>query len=458
MPSFTIITNPSEIALSTTWIPSTKFNSKDRVVNAEGKAVGADYKGRQYRIIEKRECIFSTSERIGRGFLGTLAVVCTLCIGRGFLGTLAVVCTLFLGLFSKSVRNLFIKPKENVRFGVLVSPSSNLPSPIASSISISSPPSSQGKVDPVKVKTHQVPLTVSPQKPKHVEPSLPIDISSYEALKKEMKQKRATLYVTDETGKHPETLLGVLGRGGSKKAIQVARGRALILPNMDADPTAHIAGRWERMVLEEVKMSKILSRLGLLSPLSEQVSVALTESSENVIPAYISESFENLSLKGCFIIDIKNSDSSTWKEGEHSLFQSDEERLSEKNWDSVFDSALTDISKICSYNIPAEGDSLNIAIVKKASDSAVCQHEVRYFGFDFSSKRKFLAIPDAENRSSTPPNIDKATQLLNSIIENVFFCEFGQRYLYGAESENLRNLKDRLVQRYIKGVAARMSS
>jgi hypothetical protein len=441
MPSFTVINNPSEITLSTQWIPSTKFNSKDRVVNAEGKAVGSDYKGRQYRIIEKRERIFSTPERIGRGFLGTLAVVCTL----------------FLGLFSKSVRNLFIKSKQNVRFGVLVPPYSNLPSQLAPLISIPSPPSSQGKADPVKGKTHQVPLTVSPQKPKHVEPLLPIDISSYEALRKEMRQKGAILYVTDETGKHPETLLGVLGRGGSKKAIQVARGRALILPNMDVDPTAHIAGRWERMVLEEVKMSQILNRLGLLSPLSEQVSVTLTESSENVIPAYISESFENLSLKGCFIIDTKNSDSSTWKEGEHSLFQSDEERLSEKNWDSVFDSALTDIAKICLYDIPAGGDSLNIAIVKKSSDSAVCQHEVRYFGFDFSSNHGFLAIPD-EHRPSTSPNMDKATRLLNSIIDNIFFCEFGRRYDYGDESANLGNLKDRLVQRYIKDVAERMSS
>jgi len=442
MPSFTVINNSSEITLSAQWIPSTKFNSKERVVNAEGKAIGSDYKGRQYRIIEKRERIFSTPERIGRGFLGTIAVVCTL----------------FLGLFSKSVRNLFIKPKENVRFGVLVSPSSNLPSQIASSISISSTPSSQGKVDPIKVKTHQVPLTVSPQKPKHVEPLLPIDISSYEALREKMGQKGAILYVTDETGKRPEKLLGVLGRGGSKKAIQVARGRALILPNMDVDPTAYIAGRWERMVLEEVKMSKILNRLGLLSPLSEQVSVTLTKSSECVIPAYISETFENLSLKGCFIIDTKNPDSSTWKQEERSLFQSDEERLSEKNWDSVFDSALTDIEKICLYDIPAGGDSVNIAVVKKASDSAVCQHEVRYFGFDFSSKRGFLAIPDAENRSSTAPNIDKATLLLNIIIDNVFFCEFGRRYYYGDESANLGNLKDRLVQRYIKDVAARMSS
>ncbi|CCB87115.1 putative uncharacterized protein [Parachlamydia acanthamoebae UV-7] len=94
MPCFKIIKDPSEITLDNKWIVSTKFESKDRLV---------DYKGRQYRIIEKRERTFSTPERIGRGSLGTLAVVCTLC----------------LALFSKSVRNLFTKPKTNVRFGIL---------------------------------------------------------------------------------------------------------------------------------------------------------------------------------------------------------------------------------------------------------------------------------------------------------------------------------------------------
>lgn len=106
MPGFKIINNTSEIKLNNNWVSSTKFNSKDRLVDAKGNSVSSDYKGRQYRIIEKRERNFSTPERIGRGFLGTLAVVCTL----------------FLALFSKTVRNLFTKPKENVRFAVLKEP------------------------------------------------------------------------------------------------------------------------------------------------------------------------------------------------------------------------------------------------------------------------------------------------------------------------------------------------
>ena len=102
MPFFKIISNTSDITLSNKWVPSTKFNSKDRLVDEAGHEIGSEYKGRQYRIIEKREYTFSGLEHFGRGFLGVVAVICTLC----------------LGLLSKSVRNLFTNSKETIRFGV----------------------------------------------------------------------------------------------------------------------------------------------------------------------------------------------------------------------------------------------------------------------------------------------------------------------------------------------------
>lgn len=108
MPCFKIVHNTNEISLNGQWVSSAKFNSKDRIVDEEGRAVSSDYQGRRYQIIEKRERVFSNTERIGRGFLGVVAVICTLSIA----------------LFSKSVRNLFIKSKENIRFGVPVSPNS----------------------------------------------------------------------------------------------------------------------------------------------------------------------------------------------------------------------------------------------------------------------------------------------------------------------------------------------
>ncbi len=114
MPGFKIISIINEISLSDKWVLATKFNSTNRLVDEKGHRVCSDYKGRQYRIIEKRERAFSGLEHFGRGLLGTVAVICTLC----------------LALFSKSIRNLFIKSKENIRFALLESsiPSNDQPS------------------------------------------------------------------------------------------------------------------------------------------------------------------------------------------------------------------------------------------------------------------------------------------------------------------------------------------
>lgn len=110
MTGFKIINNKSEITLNNKWVSATTFKSKDSLVDEKGHKVGSDYKGRQYRIIEKRERTFSCLERFGRGLVGTVAIICTLC----------------LGLFSKFVRDLFTKSKESIRFAVL-EPTGDLP-------------------------------------------------------------------------------------------------------------------------------------------------------------------------------------------------------------------------------------------------------------------------------------------------------------------------------------------
>lgn len=93
MPSFKIVKNTFHITTSKDWIDSVKFNSKDAVKT---------YKGREYRIISKKERKFSTIERVGRGMIGTLAVVCTL----------------GLALLAKPVRELFINRKKTVRYAI----------------------------------------------------------------------------------------------------------------------------------------------------------------------------------------------------------------------------------------------------------------------------------------------------------------------------------------------------
>lgn len=102
MSTYKIVNNVNEISLNRCWAVATKFNSRDRVI--DGNQIGSDYQGRQYRIVEKRERSFSNWERIGRGFLGTLAAICTLALAL---------------FFSQFVRNLFTRSKETIRFVVL---------------------------------------------------------------------------------------------------------------------------------------------------------------------------------------------------------------------------------------------------------------------------------------------------------------------------------------------------
>lgn len=112
MPSFEVVKNKSEIPERTGWTEATNFKNKDRVVDSQGNSVTADYSGRKYQLISKKEHLFTFKERAGR--------IC--------LGTMAVICSMFFALASKSVRNLFVKHSQTIRYAVLLSPST-LPKP-----------------------------------------------------------------------------------------------------------------------------------------------------------------------------------------------------------------------------------------------------------------------------------------------------------------------------------------
>ena len=97
MSKFQIVNSINEIDLSNRWVESTKFNNKDKVVKHDG---------RHYRLIAKMERSFTCAERIGRVFLGVLAVIFSL-------GS---------ALFSKSIRNLMAENKVKLRFGITYVP------------------------------------------------------------------------------------------------------------------------------------------------------------------------------------------------------------------------------------------------------------------------------------------------------------------------------------------------
>lgn len=270
-------------------------------------------------------------------------------------------------------------------------------------------------------------------------------------------QRTKGLYIKDRNGSHKETLLEVLGSGGSKKIFRLQKGRALAIPNMDQDPLNAIVARWGRIVHEEVAMSQLFSKVGLLSLLLERVSISVSENPrEGTIPAYFAETFKSLAkTKGCFIIE--NNYSSTWKKGRDFLFKSDEERFTEETWDSVMDLALTDIAKIALYNLPISQDALSIAVLREPSPSAVSPYKVRPFCFDFSSKNTPLAIPQIQAKTSTLPNVEDGLYVLYNILHNIFSYEFNNRDSpFTDEGMKILNFRDQLGGKYKKEIASRM--
>ena len=277
-----------------------------------------------------------------------------------------------------------------------------------------------------------------------------LDTERYRRLKQVISEKHPLYMKVNDSEFTKESLLKVLGRGGSKKAYELDKGRCLMIPNMDVDPIGAIAERWPRMVYEEVKMSELLTRLGLLSPSHRRVSLFLSENPhEERIPAYFSKTFAHFETEGVFIIDMKNQESSTWKKDTHFLFASEEARLNIENWLAVIDPFLNDLANVALYQIPNGSDSCNVAIVKEPSQSGDILYKLRYFGFDFSTKRGRTEIPHSPDVHHIP-SLRWGISNLQRIIDRIFFNEFGNRYDDGPESEKLHVLEERVYQQSIQ--------
>lgn len=94
MLKYSVISNSSQIPLGPKWKDSPKFQSKDRVVVAQG--------GRAYQIISKKERGLTCTERTARRLLGVLTVICSLGVA----------------LIARSVRDLFVKRTMSKRFAI----------------------------------------------------------------------------------------------------------------------------------------------------------------------------------------------------------------------------------------------------------------------------------------------------------------------------------------------------
>ncbi len=229
-------------------------------------------------------------------------------------------------------------------------------------------------------------------------------------------------------------------------------GKALMIPRK--------IGMWDQLVEEEVSISKFLTSINMLSPLSKKINVSLPDAPQSYFCTYISESFENLgTTRNWYIIDTKNEHSCTWIEDHNSLFKTPEDRTKVEIWDAATAPLLEDIMKIFLYKFPADGDSLNIAIVKNSPDSppSLCEYSIQYFGFDFSNTD--YKIPTSFEELKSQPSSDELKKVkltLNIILEAVFICEFTYNKFYSVEGTPFRAMLDEIVFKYTQSLPERI--
>lgn len=231
------------------------------------------------------------------------------------------------------------------------------------------------------------------------------------------------LYIKEESGFQREQLLSKLGQGGSKKAILLEGGRALLVPNNDTNE--YIEENWQRMVEEEVRIGAVMKSLGLLTSEPQRVTLYLSPDREESMPAYLCDSFEHIKkTKNLLVLDFK---SKRWSKD--SLFANPMDRYREEKWDEVVSELLMDISKIYSNNINVTNDAMNIAIQPG---------KARYFGFDFSLRWS----------TYEPRKIDIA-DTVKTLVGRLINYEFA---IHGGYHKEMDPFFDRLEEKYISWI------
>lgn len=281
----------------------------------------------------------------------------------------------------------------------------------------------------------------------------PDNYQNYKYLRKQIGKWNTEILLHSHLGIQEDKLLQCLGSGGCKKAYQLESEKALLLPNMDSDPIDHVASRWERIVDEEVAVSKLLSRIGILSPSSERVEISPKAGDCNgTIPAYVSTSFKSFSKSNIFIIDRKDHRSSTWNRNSDSFFNPGEDRLDKDKWDQLIDPMLNDLAKVLAHGLPTTIDSMNLAIVQKNTGETSKSYQIRIFGFDFTSKRDPLSLQSTGNCEVKTSQVKGA---LEGLLTTLFCYEFDWGFPRGNDNKEPSAFMQSLVEAYTHEVVAR---
>jgi hypothetical protein len=166
--------------------------------------------------------------------------------------------------------------------------------------------------------------------------------------------------------------------GGGTKSVYnlVGTDKVVLLPNF-------VDGQWlinefDRIRKEELEMYKYLQSISILS-LKIELCDIISNKDGKIIKGIYSPSFESYMSQGLYIYDTKNYLTTYWK----NEYNQNNNITNIYTWIPIFQPLFNDFKILLQNGIMPYGDNLNFVVI--SSDKY--KHTVRYFGFDFSSKR-----------------------------------------------------------------------
>ena len=197
------------------------------------------------------------------------------------------------------------------------------------------------------------------------------------------------------TARTPVILSESVGEGGSKVAFQYSENEVILLPNCPLP-------NWQRMVDEEVMISERLTQLDIPNVQSKKVNVYF-EGAPHPLIAYTCPSFKGLEQKGMFVIDTKGRPDLS-PVAHEPIFKEDKDRSSVEAWLPLIKPLIADLVLAARHDCLFGPDSWNGVVVKHEDGT----YQLRYFGFDFSSK--YEAMENPKSNSNIALQVEAATR------------------------------------------------
>ena len=245
-----------------------------------------------------------------------------------------------------------------------------------------------------------------------------------------------------------------VGGGGTKTAYALSSSHYVVLLPNEVDGVA-LERAFPRICYEEQTFYNYLSENSLAPCLP--VKECTVDTGSKSLPGLYAPSFYSYADRGEHVIDSKDVYKCTWSS---SIMCINPNFFEPDSWLPIFAPLVQDLKRLAAAGIVPLGDCLNFLITSTGSEHHVdpaVPYQVRFFGFDFSSKRyiseRALAIQALEPGTLLKPVTDSTylQEALDLAVDLIVSITKPQRlYEEDSDIQSIKTLYTSVLQKVVE--------